>query len=183
MKDRIDKINKIYEEAFDSPIPDNIADVLKERVAEVLEGLPAELEAELIKQATHGKVAVKYIGHRAQYKDNCCGSKLVFLHGQTLLVPEQYALKMLKHSQVYEQGDGETALDVVCEAVEDKKEDDDKELDNSYIEADIRQMTRKAPLVDFIRENFSIEVSPDGKKVAELQDRAIQLMHQVGLPE
>ena len=50
-------------------------------------------------------IPIKYIGHRPVYRDGACGSELTFEQGQTLLVADEFALKMLRHPSVYERGD------------------------------------------------------------------------------
>jgi hypothetical protein len=47
-------------------------------------------------------IPVKYIGARSRYVDGCYGSKIEFTKGETVLVPDDLADKLLRHADVYE---------------------------------------------------------------------------------
>ena len=48
---------------------------------------------------------IRYIGARPNYTEGTYGSKIEFTQGETVLVPDDLALKLLKHPDVYELGD------------------------------------------------------------------------------
>ena len=50
-------------------------------------------------------IPIQYIGKRQTYQDGAYGSRINFVRGETMLVPDDIALKMLKHPDVYERGD------------------------------------------------------------------------------
>jgi hypothetical protein len=47
---------------------------------------------------------IRYIGHRPRYTEGTYGSRIEFVKGETVLVPHDLALKLLKHADVYELG-------------------------------------------------------------------------------
>jgi hypothetical protein len=55
-------------------------------------------------------IPVKYIGHRPQYIEGKYGSKILFHQGETVLVPDNLAKKLLAHKDVYERGDDHDAV-------------------------------------------------------------------------
>jgi hypothetical protein len=127
-----------------------------------------------------GKIPVKYIGHRDIYVDGCYGTKIKWIkddpkHG-TQLVPEDKAMLMLRHKDVYEKGVRE-------DASEQEPQDpiEEPEIDQISREA-VTRMTRKAPIIQFAKVNFSQPLD-DRKTVAELQTEAIRMIDQFGMPE
>lgn len=48
---------------------------------------------------------IRYIGKRDVYIDGCYGTRIVFKAGESVLVPDDVAAKMLKHPDQYEKGD------------------------------------------------------------------------------
>ena len=50
-------------------------------------------------------IAIRYIGKRETYTDGTYGSRVTFKKGESLLVPDDIAVKMLKHPDVYVRGD------------------------------------------------------------------------------
>jgi hypothetical protein len=58
-------------------------------------------------------IPVKYIGHRSSYVEGTYGSKILFQKGETVLVPDDLAVKLLTHTDVYERGEDVTAKPAV----------------------------------------------------------------------
>lgn len=52
---------------------------------------------------------IKYIGHRESHIDNLYGTRMIFLKGESRLVPDDIYAKMLKHPDVFAEGDILTA--------------------------------------------------------------------------
>lgn len=60
------------------------------------------------------QVSVKYIGKRAQYTEAAYGTRIVFLQGQSRLVPADKARLLLRHPDVYVPGAADAASSVVA---------------------------------------------------------------------
>jgi hypothetical protein len=58
-------------------------------------------------------IPVKYIGHRPQYIEGKYGSKILFHQGETFMVADELAEKLLTHADVYERGDDPRAVAAV----------------------------------------------------------------------
>jgi hypothetical protein len=122
-----------------------------------------------------GKTPVRYIGHRDIYKDGCFGTHIVFKKGETQLVPDDKAVLMFKHKEVYELGEYEGA-----EEQEIAEPSEESELDQVSREA-VSRMNRKAPILEFAQTNFNRPLDKS-KKVSELQEETIRLIDQYGMP-
>jgi hypothetical protein len=48
---------------------------------------------------------IRYIGARPRYTEGTYGSRIEFVQGETVLVPDDLAEKLIKHADVYELGD------------------------------------------------------------------------------
>lgn len=68
-------------------------------------------------------IAITYIGKRDTYVDGCYGSKIVFQQGETKAVPEEWAVKFLRHPDQFEKSDDKKATPVEIEAKEQPEED------------------------------------------------------------
>lgn len=128
-------------------------------------------------------IPIKYIGHRPVYRDGACGSELTFEQGQTLPVPDECALKMLRHPSVYERGDVAAAGDVV---VTKEPEDSGKKDEQSKGEEDaqaardtIATMTKDA-LVQYAKVHFSADLDKR-RSVADLRTQVTGLYDQFGI--
>lgn len=123
-------------------------------------------------------IPIKYIGHRPVYRDGACGSELTFEQGQTLPVPDECALKMLRHPSVYERGDAVDAGSVVAkEPVADKKDDQGDE-DAQAARDTIATMTKDA-LVNYAKVHFSADLDKR-RSVADLRTQVTGLFDQFG---
>lgn len=59
---------------------------------------------EVEKIVSVGMMPVKYIGHRARYGDGVYGSGLFWHQGETVMVPDELAVKLLRHTEVWTRG-------------------------------------------------------------------------------
>lgn len=59
--------------------------------------------------STIDRTPVKYIGVRDEYTDGAYGTRITFKQGETQLVPSDKAVLMLKHKDVYAEGDSNGA--------------------------------------------------------------------------
>ena len=127
-------------------------------------------------------IAITYIGHRTTYRDGACGSGVTFEQGQTLHIPAQYALKMLKHPSVYVRADDVAAESaVVVEAPETTDEDKrTKEFNEQQDMRDsIAQMDKEALKV-FAMTHWGMKLN--GQKSAEnLRAEVTQHFDQFGM--
>lgn len=128
-------------------------------------------------------VPVKYIGHRATYKDGACGSNLTFAQGETRLVPIKAARMMLRdHPSVYQPGD--VAADPVNLAPPPKTQAKAEETEESRLQEHrdaINAMQAKAAVADFIERDLGHK--PDRRKsLGDLKSQAIMLIDQYGVP-
>jgi len=129
-------------------------------------------------------IPVKYIGKRDRYKDSVFGSNLTFEKGQTLAVHKSIAPAMLKHVTVYEAGNKKDIGSTVSATVdvEEKKNSDPNSEENKQLAIDtVLNMKQKKPIVEFAKRNFSNIQLDEKKTVRELQDEAINMIHQYGL--
>ena len=127
-----------------------------------------------------GKMPIRYIGPRPQYTDGAYGTYITWNKGETKLVPEAAAYKMLSNNKdLYEAGSMDEASEPLVD-VPNKKEEEEEEIEDTR--ESIMQMTRKKPLVEFAQHNFQVKLD-DSAKVSDLQEKCIQLIDQYGMPE
>ena len=121
---------------------------------------------------------IKYIGHRDFYRDGACGSELVFQHGQTLMVEDEFAAKMLRHPSVYERGD---AVDEIVEkpAGAKKTASTGDEDPAQTMRDSIGQMNKQA-LETFAKTHFSVDIDKR-KSVGDLRSQVTGLFDQFGV--
>lgn len=126
-------------------------------------------------------IPIKYIGHRPVYRDGACGSELTFEQGQTLPVPDECALKMLRHPSVYERGDVAAAGDVVeKEPDTGKKDSQDKGEEDAQAARDTIATMTKDALVNYAKVHFSADLDKR-RSVADLRTQVTGLYDQFGI--
>lgn len=121
-------------------------------------------------------IPVQYIGHRAEYREGCYGSGLVFVKDQIINVEDDaLALKLLKHKDVYRRGKapGETTAPVI-----DPKKPEDEEDKTQDLRDSISVMT-KASVLAYAKTNFRTDLDAS-KKVGELRAEVIGLIDRFG---
>jgi hypothetical protein len=109
-------------------------------------------------------IAITYIGHRPIYKDGACGSGVTFEQGQTLAIPEQFAVRMLKHPSVYVRATGKDAKSAPAADVPVLDEDAQREKEQHDLH-DVRdtiQRMDKDSLKVFAKTNWGLNL--DGRK-------------------
>ena len=127
-------------------------------------------------------IAITYIGHRPVYKDGACGSGVTFEQGQTLAIPERYAIQMLKHPSVYVQASGKDAKSAVVADVPTTEEADAKakEFHDQQDMRDTIARMDKESLKAFAQTHWRIAL--DGRKSAEsLRAEVAQHFDQYGV--
>lgn len=168
----------------------SLVSVIFGSVVDSLKGMttePAKLvkpeEIDLASDDAPALVPVKYIGHRATYKDGACGSNLTFAQCETRLVPIRAARIMLReHTDVWVPGD--VAADPVALVAPPKVENKAEETEEARLQETrdaIAAMREKAAVVRFIEIELGHKV--DGRKsLADLKTHATMLVDQYGVP-
>jgi hypothetical protein len=118
-------------------------------------------------------IAVRYIGKRDEYIDGAYGSGVRFVKGEAQLLPDDLALKLLRHRDVYERvEDAEKVADV-----EPPKMDSD--LETQALRDELGLMEKDA-LCEFITNHFGEK--PSRKAAVEaIRARAIELVDLYGV--
>jgi len=127
-------------------------------------------------------IAITYIGHRPVYKDGACGSGVTFEKGQTLHIPAQFALKMLKHQSVYVRADDVASESAVVVEVTDTTEDDKraKEFNQQQDMRDTFAQMDKDALATFAKTHWRIDLDKR-MKVENLRTQVCQHFDQFGV--
>ena len=122
-------------------------------------------------------IAVKYIGHRTNFKENIYGTGIAFAPGQTVNIDDdQVANKMLKHADVYERGDVSEAENAV--KLPKNKVTEDEDPDQTTRDA-IANMTKGA-LVDYAKTHFSLDLDKK-MPVDEMRTKVTGMFDQFGI--
>ena len=119
---------------------------------------------------------IKYIGHRPVYKDGCYGTKAEFEKGQTLMVADDVARKMLRHPDVYVLG--EAPVDDKVDVPEPADRTGQKDVDLQEALDSLRTMN-KVSLKQYAQTHFRVDL-PDAA-VGEMRDRVRTMVEQYGL--
>lgn len=125
-------------------------------------------------------IAITYIGHRPVYKDGACGSGVTFAKGQTLAIPEQFALRMLKHPSVYARADAEESAMAVVVPDTSAKDKATQEFNQQQDMRDAISQMDKDALKVFAMTHWGMKLN--GQKSAEnLRAEVIQNFDQFGV--
>jgi hypothetical protein len=119
---------------------------------------------------------IKYIGHRPVYKDGCYGTKAEFEKGQTRMVADEVARKMLRHPDVYVLGEAPATKE--SEVPEPGDRSGTEQVDLQEAIDSLRTMNRVS-LKQFAQTHFRVEL-PD-VAVGEMRDRVRTMVEQYGL--
>lgn len=119
---------------------------------------------------------IKYIGHRPVYKDGCYGTKAEFAQGETLLIADDVARKMLRHPDVYVLGEKAAAAGAEVPDPGDRTGQEQVDLQESI--DSLRTMNRVS-LKQFAQTHFRVEL-PESQ-VGEMRDKVRNLIEQYGL--
>ena len=120
-------------------------------------------------------IAVKYIGHRPNFSDRIYGTGIAFAPGQTVNVENATARKMLRHTDVYEQGELEEAEAPAKQPKNNVTDDDDP--DQTARDA-IANMTKDA-LVTYAKTTFSLDLDKRSS-VGDMRTKVTGLFDQYG---
>lgn len=121
-------------------------------------------------------IAVKYIGHRQNFADVIYGTGIAFEKGQTVNIEDDLiARKMLRHSDVYEQGEAEEA-ESPGKAVKNTVTEDD---DPDQTARDAIANMNKGALVTYAKTTFSVDLDKK-MSVADMRSKVTGLFDQFG---
>lgn len=124
-------------------------------------------------------IPIKYVGHRPVYRDGACGSELTFEQGQTLLVDDECARKMLRHPSVYERGDAAAGDVVVTEPLSGKKEGKETTEEDAQATRDTIATMTKDALEQYAKTHFRVDLDKR-RSVADLRTQVTALFDQFG---
>lgn len=114
---------------------------------------------------------IKYIGHRATYRDGAFGTGIEFSQGGTEMVPDDKARLMLRHPSVYVLGDGVATHDA-SSPVED--------VDSLQDSRDAVMAMDKDALKNYAKTHYRINL--DGRmSVGDMRTKVVGLIDQYGI--
>lgn len=118
-------------------------------------------------------LSVRYIGKRAQYVDGAFGTRIVFNHGESKMVPADKARLMLRHPDVYVPGKADAPIAVVAIAANQDAEDTQDLRDS------VSAMSDKESLSFFAQTKYGIKLDKR-KAVEDLKLQTLGLIDQYG---
>lgn len=123
---------------------------------------------------------IKYVGKRPEYTDGAYGTRIVFKQGETKLVPDEAAKKMLRHPDVYERGEGKANPDAPVLVDPEQKKLEEAERDLQDTRDAIANMDKES-LLNFAKANFGQTLAAN-MKVENMRTKVVGLIDQYGLP-
>jgi len=148
-------------------------------VLEKAQALAKEYVAKLPQAAAptpaKGTIPIRYIGHRATYKEGAYGTGIVFTQGKSEFVPAKEAAQMLKHTDVYEPGDA-AECGQTQQPAGPKKDDSDDPVQQ---QRDVIAVSSREALEAYARVHFNVAL--DSKQSVEsLRTQVTGLLDQFG---
>ena len=119
------------------------------------------------------QVSVKYIGKRAQYTDGTYGTRILFIQGESRLVPIDKARLMLKHPDVYVPGEADAVAAVIPEEQAKKPDDETQDMRDAIAIMD------KVALEAYAKTNFRVNIDRR-KNVGALRAEVTGLVDRFG---
>lgn len=128
---------------------------------------------------------VAYIGQADEWRDFVYGSGLYFTKGQTRMVEYSMAKKLLKHIDLFAEGEAKGAdkkeTAALMQEAQQLQYEAQVEIDELFDVFNSIDQMDKGSLQQFIKNNFNQEV--DGRlSEVKLREQAKQLIDQFGLP-
>ena len=169
-----------YEEL---PLVQRIKDHLFTAVVQELQNVAPEkvvAPPAQVGQADGNMVCIGYIGFREVLNDPLYGTGR-WTKNEAKLVSAEMADKLLKHKDQFElvvMEEGAEPPEVVSDP---DKEEEILDDENEIARDTINQMKRKAPILDFAKNNFGIDLDKEAT-VKQLQESTIGLVDQFGMP-
>ena len=116
-------------------------------------------------------VSIKYIGARPEYTDGTYGTRIHWARGESKMVPADKARLMLKHPDVYTEGEADAPTPKL--PAQKDPEDDVQDLRDS-----IATMNKEA-LLTYAQTHFNMKLDKR-QSVENLRTAATQLVDQFG---
>ena len=124
------------------------------------------------------KLPVKYIGHRAQYRDGIYGTGIIWKQGEVILVDEPSARKMLKHADVWTLAAQE---EQAKEAPEKPKEKEDETEESVQAAKDSVARMGKAAMLQYAETNFAGVKINQNIGIEKLREKVYGLIDRFGV--
>lgn len=121
---------------------------------------------------TQPLISIRYIGKRPDYLDGTYGTRIVFVQGESRMVPADVAKKMLRHPDVYELGEDGAPV-ATLPPVKDKEEDV-QDMRDALAHMD------KDALTTYAHTHFQLKLDKR-KDVGALRTQVTQLIDQYGV--
>ena len=136
---------------------------------------PIEKIVQVPVQVTIGQTPVKYIGHRARYGDGLYGSGLFWHQGETVMVPDELAAKLLRHKEVWVRGEeADAGVPQTARSVDQAAEEE-----TDAVRVEVASMDKPA-LASFALQRFQIELDQT-REVELLRAEVTGLIDRFGL--
>lgn len=128
-------------------------------------------------------INISYIWpHAETYRDGQFGTGITFVHGAVYGIPADIALRMLRHTDVYQRAKDKAVADTVVTPKQRKSEDDERDkLDKEQSIRDAISLMDKTAIKEYVKTNWRQDI--DGRMSVEaLRQKAVSLYDQYGLP-
>lgn len=156
-------------------------DVLFTTIIESMKGIVADPDTQVIvAEPVAGKIPVKYIGKRPEYTDGAYGTDIHWNKGETKMVEETVANKLLRHIDQYVRGDVMPDEPETVMLNDDESEEENEDAVQDAKDA-INAMNRKQALIDFAEVNFSGVKLSTTDNIATLKQKVTGFIDQYGL--
>lgn len=130
---------------------------------------------------------IKYIGKRPEHTDGAYGTRIQWKQGETKPVPDDVAVKMLRHTDVYTLGDGfEQAIHITSADAEAAERERTKKLEESKKEDDIQNLRDSVASMDkdalssFAQTHFQAKLDSRAS-VEKMRERVTTMIDQYGI--
>jgi len=124
------------------------------------------------------KLPVKYVGHRAQYRDGIYGTGIIWKQGEVILVDEPSARKMLKHPDVWILAAQE---EPAKETPEKPKEKEDETEEGVQDAKDSVARMGKAAMLQYAETNFAGVKINQNIGIEKLREKVYGLIDRFGV--
>jgi len=123
------------------------------------------------------QIAVKYIGRHDTYTDKIFKTKLTWANGESHLVDAPIAKRMLEYADCFAIGTKSTTTKKL--SIEKPVDESARNLDEET-RFQLRQMTSKKAITDFIEIQWGIKTDTKNRTVKELREEAIMHLDNFG---
>jgi hypothetical protein len=125
-----------------------------------------------------GMLPVKYIGKRPTYKDGAYATGIIFEQGETKMVPQDVAVKMYGHKDVYVPG---VAIGAATAEVIVKPKEGDTEQSLQDARDLVNGMQEKKALIEYAKTNFAGHQIANNLGIDKVRQKVLGLIDQYGI--